>query len=39
MRNPELISRHQPGEFGKGRKETLHVRPLPRIPLAGIHLG
>ena len=24
-------------EFGKGRKETPRVRPLPRIPLASIH--
>ena len=30
---------HQPEEFGKGRKETWGVCPLPRIPLAGIHLG
>ena len=29
----------QPEEFGKGRKETQSVCPLPRIPLAGIHLG
>ena len=35
----ELISHHQPEEFGKGLKETLCVRPLPGIPLASIHLG
>ena len=35
----ELISHHQPEEFGKGLKETLRVRPLPRIPLTSIHLG
>ena len=35
----ELISHHQPEEFGKGQKETPHARPLPRIPLASIHLG
>ena len=35
----ELISHHQPEEFRKGGKETLGVRPLPRIPLASIHLG
>ena len=35
----ELISHHQPEEFRKGRKETPRVRPLPRIPLASIHLG
>ena len=35
----KLISHHQPEEFGKGRKETPRVRPLPRIPLASIHLG
>ena len=29
----------QPEEFRKGREETLPVRPLPRIPLASIHLG
>ena len=39
MRNMELISHHQPEEFRKGRKETPRVRPLPRIPLASIHLG
>ena len=39
IRNTELISHHQPEEFGKGLKETLRVRPLPRIPLANIHLG
>ena len=35
----ELISHHQPEELGKGQKETPRVRPLPRIPLASIHLG
>ena len=35
----ELISHHQPEEFRKGLKETQRVRPLPRIPLASIHLG
>ena len=35
----ELISHHQPEEFRKGQKETPHVCPLPRIPLASIHLG
>ena len=35
----ELISHHQPEEFGRGQKETPRVRPLPRIPLASIHLG
>ena len=35
----ELISHHQPEEFGKGREETLPVRPLTRIRLASIHLG
>ena len=35
----ELISHHQPKEFGKGQKETPCVHPLPRIPLASIHLG
>ena len=39
VRNMELISHHQPEEFGKGRKETLRVHPLPRVPLASIHLG
>ena len=39
MRNMELISHHQPEEFGKGREETLPVRPLPQIPLASIPLG
>ena len=34
----ELICHHQLEEFGKGQKETPHVRPPPRI-LAGIHLG
>ena len=36
--NTELISHHQPEEFGKGQKETPHVQPPPRI-LADIHLG
>ena len=35
----ELISHHQPEEFGKGLKETPRVRPLTGIPLASIHLG
>ena len=35
----ELISHHQPEEVGKGKKETPHVYPLPRIPLASIRLG
>ena len=35
----ELISHHQPEEFGKGQKETPRVCPLPRIPLASIHHG
>ena len=35
----ELISHHQLEEFGEGRKETPRVHPLPRIPLASIHLG
>ena len=35
----DLISHHQQEEFGKGLKETPHVRPLPRIPLTSIHLG
>ena len=35
----ELISHHQQEEFRKGRKETPRVCPLPRIPLASIHLG
>ena len=39
IRNTELISHHQPEELRKGRKETLHIRPLPRIPLDSIHLG
>ena len=29
----------QPEESCKGQKETPPVRPLPRIPLASIHLG
>ena len=32
-------SHHQLEEFGKGRKETPHVRPLPRVLLTSIHLG
>ena len=39
VRNKEQISHHQPEEFRKGRKETPRVCPLPRIPLASIHLG
>ena len=39
IRNRELISHHQPEEFWKGQKETPRVHPLPRIPLASIHLG
>ena len=39
VRNTELISHHQPEEFGKGLEETPCVRPLPRIPLTSIHLG
>ena len=39
VRNTELISLHQPDEFGKGQKETPPVRPPPRILLSGIHLG
>ena len=35
----ELISHHQPEEFGKGQKETPRVHQLPRIPLDSIHLG
>ena len=35
----ELISHHQPEEFGKVQKETPHGCPLPRIPLTSIHLG
>ena len=35
----ELISHHQLEEFRKGQKETACVHPLPRIPLASIHLG
>ena len=27
------------GRVGKGQKETPRVCPLPRIPLASIHLG
>ena len=29
----ELISHHQPKEFGKGQKETPHVRHLPESSL------
>ena len=32
----ELISLHQPEEFGKGQKETPQVRPPPRILLSSI---
>ena len=39
VRNTELIILHQPEEFGKGQKETPHVRPPPRILLSGIHLA
>ena len=39
VRNTELISHHQPEEWGKGQKETPHVWPPPRILLAGLHLG
>ena len=35
----ELISHHQLEELGKSQKETPHVWPLPRIFVAGIHLG
>ena len=35
----KLISHHQPEEFGKGQKETPHVRPPPRILLSGNHLA
>ena len=35
----ERVSHPQPEEFGKGQKETPLVHPLPRIPLASIHLG
>ena len=35
----ELISHQQREEFRKGEMETPHVRPPPRILLAGIHLG
>ena len=34
MRNAELISHHQPEEFGTGLKETPCVRPLASIRLA-----
>ena len=33
------ISRHQPEESGKGRKETSRALPPPRILLVVIHLG
>ena len=39
VRNTELITHHQPEEFGKLQEETPHVQPPPRILLAGIHLG
>ena len=39
IRNMELITHHQPEEFGKGLKETPRVRPPPRIPLTSIYLG
>ena len=39
VRNTQLISHHQPEEFGKSQKETPCVCPPPRIPLASIHLG
>ena len=39
MKNRELISHHQPEEFGKGQKETPHIRLPPRILLSGIHLA
>ena len=35
----QLISHHQPEEFGKGQKETPHVRSSFRILLPDIHLG
>ena len=35
----ELISLHQPEEFGKGQQETSHVWSPPRILLSGIHFG
>ena len=38
VRNRELISHHQPEEFGKDQKETQHVWPPPRILLSGVHL-
>ena len=38
VRNRELISHHQPEEFGKDQKETRHVWPPPRILLSGVHL-
>ena len=39
VRNTQLISHHQPEEFGKGQKETPYVWPPPRIFLSGIYLG
>ena len=39
MKNRELISHHQPEGFGKGQKETPHIRLPPRILLSGIHLA
>ena len=39
VRNTELMSHHQLEEFGKGIKETPHVRPPPRILLPGLHHG
>ena len=39
VRNKELISHRQLGEFRKGQKVTPLVQPSPRILLAGIHLG
>ena len=38
-RNRELISLHQPEEFGKSQKETPPVWPRPRILLSRIHFG
>ena len=34
----EQLNLTEPEEFGKGQKETPHIRPPPRI-LSGIHLG
>ena len=39
VRNMELISHHQLGEFRKGQRVTPLVQLLPRILLSGIHLG